>query len=115
MSTCFLNGDRLAGATLLAPVVNYWWPSFPSDLAREAYNLQPVQDQWALRVAHHAPWLVYWWNTQKLFPGSSVASGRPNHTAPDLQIIPKLAATRLAHRVLALFVSCLMITARTSV
>ncbi|KAH6811651.1 alpha/beta-Hydrolases superfamily protein [Perilla frutescens var. frutescens] len=83
---------RLAGAALIAPVVNYWWPGFPSDLATEAYYLQPAQDQWALRVAHHAPWLVYWWNTQKWFPGSSVASGRPNLTAPDLQIISKVAA-----------------------
>ncbi|XP_041994226.1 uncharacterized protein LOC121744708 [Salvia splendens] len=84
---------RLKGAALLAPVVNYWWPCFPSALAAEAYNLQPVQDQWALRVARHAPWLVYWWNTQKWFPGSSVAAGTQNFTAPDLQIIAKMAAS----------------------
>ncbi|KAB2087086.1 hypothetical protein ES319_A04G078700v1 [Gossypium barbadense] len=30
------------------------------------------KDQWVIRVAHCAPWLVYWWNTQELFPASSV-------------------------------------------
>ncbi|KAJ0101541.1 hypothetical protein Patl1_05898 [Pistacia atlantica] len=40
---------RLAGATLIAPVINYWWPGFPRNLSTEAYNLQLPQDQWALR------------------------------------------------------------------
>lgn len=97
----FLNGDRLAGVTLLCPVVNYWWPSFPSKLSTEAYYQQFPEDQWALRVAHHAPWLVYWWNTQKWFPASSVAAGKPNFTPPDLQVLSKFAA-RLANRVLVL-------------
>lgn len=102
-----MNGDRLAGATLIAPAVNYWWPGFPSNLAAEAYYQQFRQDQWALRVAHHAPSLVYWWNTQKWFPASSIASGRPNFTASDLQIISKYAS-RLSIMVLVFqsLVSC---------
>ncbi|KAI3458856.1 hypothetical protein Pfo_015519 [Paulownia fortunei] len=88
---------RLAGATLIAPVVNYWWPGFPSNLSTEAYYQQFPQDQWALRVAHDAPWLVYWWNTQKWFPSSSVVTVKPNFTAPDLKVFPKFAA-RLAFR-----------------
>ncbi|XP_047966935.1 uncharacterized protein LOC125211249 isoform X2 [Salvia hispanica] len=87
---------RLAGAALIAPVVNYWWPSFPPTLATEAYNLQPVQDHWALRVARHTPWLVYWWNTQKLFTGSSAVTGIPTFTGPDLQVIAKLAGSGAA-------------------
>ncbi|KAG9160456.1 hypothetical protein Leryth_008849 [Lithospermum erythrorhizon] len=63
---------RLAGATLIAPVVNYWWPGFPADLSKEAYYMQFPQDQWTLRVAHYLPWLTYWWNTQRFFPSSSV-------------------------------------------
>ncbi|EXB88719.1 hypothetical protein L484_015409 [Morus notabilis] len=65
---------RLAGAVLLAPVVNYWWTGFPSNLSNEAYNQQFWNDQWFLRVAHHAPGLTYWWNTQKWFPYSSVVA-----------------------------------------
>ncbi|KAL9672221.1 hypothetical protein QQ045_028471 [Rhodiola kirilowii] len=62
---------RLAGVTLMAPVVNYWWSGLPANLSKEAYYQQFTQDQWALRIAHYAPWLTYWWNTQKLFPTSS--------------------------------------------
>ncbi|KAL7108027.1 hypothetical protein ACP275_06G089900 [Erythranthe tilingii] len=84
---------RLAGAALIVPVVNYWWPSFPSSLSTEAYNQQFPQDQWALRVAHHAPTIVYWWNTQKWFPRSSVISGKANFTAPDLRILSKYGSS----------------------
>ncbi|XVE96446.1 hypothetical protein REPUB_Repub02eG0222400 [Reevesia pubescens] len=67
--------NRLAGATLLAPAVNYWWPNYPANISNEAFNQKSPQDQWVIRVAHYAPWLVYWWNTQKLFPASSVLAG----------------------------------------
>ncbi|KAI3836475.1 hypothetical protein MKW98_008236 [Papaver atlanticum] len=82
---------RLAGATLVAPVINYWWPGFPADLSKEAYQKQFLQDQWTLRVAHYAPFLTYWWNTQKLFPASSVASKAPGiFSAHDLELLPKI-------------------------
>ncbi|KAL4393108.1 uncharacterized protein LOC107628118 [Arachis ipaensis] len=68
---------RLAGATLMTPVTNYWWSGFPSKLSKMAYSKQPRQDQWAVGVAHHLPWLTYWWMTQKWFPGSSVLSQNP--------------------------------------
>ncbi|XP_055830976.1 uncharacterized protein LOC129899993 isoform X5 [Solanum dulcamara] len=83
--------NRLAGAALVAPVVNYWWPSFPDNLSTEGYNLQLPQDQWALRVAHYAPWLVYWWNTQKWFPCNSVISGKPKMSPPDLEVVSRSA------------------------
>lgn len=83
---------RLAGATLLAPVINYWWPGFPANLSTQAYKQQLPQDQWAVRVAHYLPFLVYWWNTQKLFPSSGVAARRPEIFSPqDVQILPKIA------------------------
>ncbi|KAI3725229.1 hypothetical protein L1987_65009 [Smallanthus sonchifolius] len=65
---------RLAGVTLVAPVVNHWWPNFPSNITKEVYSQMFKQDQWAHRVAHHLPWLSYWWDTQKWFPSSSVTS-----------------------------------------
>ncbi|KAL6328473.1 hypothetical protein AAG906_038348 [Vitis piasezkii] len=83
---------RLAGATLIAPVINYWWPGFPANLSKEAYYQQFPQDQWALRVAHYTPWLTYWWNTQKLFPASSVIGGRPQLSRKDMEIIQQMAA-----------------------
>ncbi|GMN64618.1 hypothetical protein TIFTF001_033698 [Ficus carica] len=79
--------DRLAGAALIAPVINYWWPSFPAKMSKAAYKQQPLGDQWSLRVAHYLPWLTYWWNTQKLFPSSNVIARNPViYSAPDLHI-----------------------------
>lgn len=82
---------RLAGAALVAPVVNYWWPGFPANLSTEAYYEQYPSDQWAVRVAHYTPWLTHWWNTQKWFPASSVASGKPKFSRQDIEILTKLA------------------------
>lgn len=86
---------RLAGAVLLAPVVNYWWPGFPANLSNEAYYQQFRQDQWTLRVAHYTSWLTYWWNTQKWFPASSVAAHHPDILSPpDKAILSKLPLRR---------------------
>ncbi|KAL3520880.1 hypothetical protein ACH5RR_019029 [Cinchona calisaya] len=84
--------QRLAGVALIAPVINYWWPGFPSNLSTEAYYRQFPEDQWALRVAHYAPWLIYWWNTQKFFPSSSVIAGRPKFSRKDIEHMSKLAS-----------------------
>ncbi|KAH7863609.1 hypothetical protein Vadar_019854 [Vaccinium darrowii] len=78
---------RLAGATLIAPVVNYWLPGFPKNLAKEAYYEQLPQDRWAVGVAHYAPWLTYWWNTQKWFPPSSVLADTPKLSPQDVKIL----------------------------
>lgn len=83
---------RLAGAALLAPVINYWWQGFPANLSTEAYFKQPPQDQWALRVAHNLPWLTYWWNTQKWFPSSSVVAKNVHiFSRQDLEIVSKIS------------------------
>ncbi|KAL3754145.1 hypothetical protein ACJRO7_001402 [Eucalyptus globulus] len=82
---------RLAGAVLLAPVVNFWWPGFPANLSTEVYYQQFRRDQWTLRVAHYTPWLTYWWNTQKWFPASSVIDYHPDiFSPPDKALIAKL-------------------------
>ncbi|KAF7848517.1 hypothetical protein BT93_L1885 [Corymbia citriodora subsp. variegata] len=86
---------ELAGAALTAPVINYWWPGFPANMSKEAYYLQPPQDQWALRVFHYAPWLTYWWNTQKWFAASSVVTRTPCILGrQDMEIIPKMMERR---------------------
>ncbi|GAA0166743.1 hydrolase [Lithospermum erythrorhizon] len=86
---------RLAGAALITPAVNYWWPSFPSNLSREALNLQFVRDQWTYRVAHYLPWLTYWWNTQKFFPSSSlIARSLAILSSEDNELLPRISAAR---------------------
>lgn len=82
---------RLAGAALMAPVVNYWWTGFPANLSNEAFHQQLTQDQWMQRAAHYVPWLTYWWNTQKFFPASSVVSRKPDKlNRQDLELMPKI-------------------------
>lgn len=91
---------RLAGAALLAPVVNYRWPGFPKNLTREAYNKQQLGDQWALRVAYYAPWLLDWWMKQSWLPTSTVISGTtylPNRL--DAQLRDQFISSGVANEV----------------
>ncbi|KAG2327926.1 hypothetical protein Bca4012_036960 [Brassica carinata] len=86
---------RLAGAALIGPVINYWWRNLPRDINREAFSLTSPADQWALRVAHYAPWLTYWWNTQKWFPFSNVIAGDPLiFSRQDKEVLSKLGGFR---------------------
>lgn len=83
---------RLAGVTLVVPVINFWWPSFPPELADEAYKKQLKRDQWKLRIAHYAPGLLYWWLTQKWFPYSSILQRHPIlFNKRDLETIQKMS------------------------
>ncbi|KAF5751612.1 Alpha/beta-Hydrolases superfamily protein isoform 1 [Tripterygium wilfordii] len=85
---------RLAGASLVVPFVHYWWSSLPASLSRQAFKKLLVQDQWSFRIAHHAPWLFYWWMTQKWFPSLSIKAGNMAIFSPrDLEIIKKMSET----------------------
>ncbi|XP_022144648.1 uncharacterized protein LOC111014285 isoform X2 [Momordica charantia] len=84
--------NRLAGAVLVAPVINYWWSDLPANLSNEAYYQKPLQDRWALSIAHYTPWLTYWWNTQRWFPASSFIAHNLDVLSPeDKKLIPKLS------------------------
>ncbi|XP_068658773.1 uncharacterized protein [Aristolochia californica] len=83
---------RLAGAALIVPVVNYWWPSLPASLAKEGFRKHLVQDRWTLRVAHYTPSLLYWWMTQKWFPSLAALEGNPAILSrKDKEILGKIA------------------------
>ncbi|XP_065855287.1 uncharacterized protein [Euphorbia lathyris] len=85
---------RLAGALLLTPAINYWWPGFPANLSTEAFCKMLPEDQWAFRVAHYTPWLSYWWNTQKWFPGSAIIANHPAiFSQQDKEILAKFDRT----------------------
>ena len=68
---------RLAGATLVVPVANFWWPSFPPELTKQVFRNQLKRDKVKLTIAHHFPALIYWWMTQKWFPYSSIMERHP--------------------------------------
>lgn len=82
---------RLSGAALVVPMVNYWWPSLPSELSKAALGLRLVQDQRTLKIAHHAPWLFNWWLTQKWFHSLSLMEGNmASLCSQDIEIIKQL-------------------------
>ncbi|KAF8397900.1 hypothetical protein HHK36_016825 [Tetracentron sinense] len=86
-------GSKLAGVSLVVPMVNFWWPSFPVNLSQEGLKKKLVQDQWAFRVAHYAPRLLYWWLTQKWFPSlSAMSSNPPIFSRRDKEILTKMSA-----------------------
>lgn len=81
--------QRLAGIALVVPFVNYWWPGFPC--SKETFRRLRLQDQWTFRVARYAPWLFYWWMTQKWFPSFSLMSGDPSvFSQRDLEIMKNM-------------------------
>ncbi|ONK77590.1 uncharacterized protein A4U43_C02F8210 [Asparagus officinalis] len=84
---------RLKGAALLGPVSNFWWPNFPANVSKAAWNQQTLHDKLAVGVAHYVPWLTYWWNTKKWFSSSGVIAMRPELFSPgDLKVMHKFSA-----------------------
>ncbi|XP_057414921.1 uncharacterized protein LOC130709553 isoform X2 [Lotus japonicus] len=89
---------RLAGVTLVVPVINFWWPSFPSKLANEVFKKQLKRDQWKLRIAHYAPGLLYWWMTQKWFPCDSITERHPIlFNKRDMETIQQMSQVPMPH------------------
>ncbi|KDP31552.1 hypothetical protein JCGZ_15207 [Jatropha curcas] len=85
---------RLAGAALVVPFVHYWWSCLPADIARDAFHRLQKSDQRTFSIAHHTPWLFYWWMTQKWFPSLSIMEGNMAIFCPqDLEMIKKLSET----------------------
>ncbi|KAJ4847112.1 hypothetical protein Tsubulata_043954 [Turnera subulata] len=86
--------DKLSGASLVVPFVHYWWPCLPAKVAREGLRRLLRCDQWTFRVAHYAPWLFYWWMTQKWFPSLSIMAGNMAMLSPqDVEMIAKWSET----------------------
>lgn len=84
---------RIAGAALIVPVVNYWWPSLPSSLLKQVSKRQLARDLWALRFAHHAPRL-YSWITRRWFSMPEIVKWSTEVFSPtDMKILTKLLET----------------------
>ena len=82
---------RLSGAALVVPFVHYWWPCVPAKLSSETFGNLPLAYRWTFRVAHYAPWLMYGWMTQKLFPSLSILSGNDAiFNEKDLELLQAL-------------------------
>lgn len=78
---------RLAGATLLAPVVNPFWSGLPTNITIDWGGKRSVWDMLSTYVAHHLPQLTYWWQTQKIFPiSSAIAHSSRVFSSQDSQL-----------------------------
>ncbi|XP_008459720.1 uncharacterized protein LOC103498762 [Cucumis melo] len=58
---------RLLGASLVVPIVNFWWPSLPSALSHHSFEKFPKSYKRTYKIAYYSPWLFCWWMTQKWF------------------------------------------------
>ncbi|EFJ25232.1 hypothetical protein SELMODRAFT_173531 [Selaginella moellendorffii] len=69
---------RIAGAALVAPAINYWWPCLPPSLSHQAFSARSFLDKCGLRLAHYFPGLYTWWSSQRwLEPGISRLDKHP--------------------------------------
>ncbi|KAJ8750121.1 hypothetical protein K2173_014036 [Erythroxylum novogranatense] len=85
---------RLSGASLIVPFINYWWPRLPASVSRAGFQKLLNCDRRTFQVAHYAPWLFYWWMTQKWFPSLSMMSGNTAIFCPqDMETMAKLSET----------------------
>ncbi|KAL8193622.1 hypothetical protein R6Q57_026757 [Mikania cordata] len=83
--------QRLSGASLIVPFVNYWWPCLPADLAKESFQLLLAQDRWTFRVARYAPCLFQWWMNKIFFPSLSMLAGNMDiFSQSDLEFLKNL-------------------------
>ncbi|XP_010520432.1 PREDICTED: uncharacterized protein LOC104799549 [Tarenaya hassleriana] len=90
---------RLAGASLVVPVVNYWWKRVPGDLLREGFRLYNLQDRWAYRVSHYVPWLFHWWTKQQWLTRSCMMAGNTYMLTPaDLKFLEIWSENPIPHK-----------------
>jgi hypothetical protein len=84
----------LVGATLVVPVINYWWPSFPKELSKQAMKKVVPAEVRTLLLAHYAPSLLYAWMTQKWFASAAAASRDPGiFSESDMEVLRKILSS----------------------
>ncbi|CAL1367155.1 unnamed protein product [Linum trigynum] len=81
--------NRLAGAALIVPIVNYNWRSLPQSLIRDDYRRRLVQLTYFF--SSYAPGLLHWWVSQQWLPSNSVLERNPVFFNPhDIEILKKI-------------------------
>lgn len=89
---------RLAGLALIAPVINYKWPSLPGNLIREDYRRKFVG--WGLWLAKYCPKLLHWWVTQKWLPSTVVIEKNPAlFNKSDIDILKTIPGFQMLSKV----------------
>nr|AFK34785.1 unknown [Medicago truncatula] len=96
--------NRLAGVAMIAPTINYEWPSLPQSLVRDDYRRKLIKI--AMWLARYSPTLLHWWVSQKWLPSNSVIEKNPAFfNKRDIEILeripgfPMLTKEKLRHEV----------------
>ncbi|XP_047328118.1 probable lysophospholipase BODYGUARD 2 [Impatiens glandulifera] len=87
----------LAGVAMVAPMINYNWPSLPNELVKD--DCRKGMTMWGFLAARYIPWLVHWWLTQKIFPSSNVLDrNRKFFCDKDLEVLKNTPTFKLLGR-----------------
>ncbi|XP_058764144.1 uncharacterized protein LOC131637562 isoform X1 [Vicia villosa] len=96
--------NRLAGVVMIAPTINYEWPSLPKSLVKDDYRRKLIKI--AMWLAKYSPRLLHWWVTQTWLPSNSVIEKNPAFfNKRDIEILeripgfPMLTKDMLRHQV----------------
>ncbi|KMT05493.1 hypothetical protein BVRB_7g176170 [Beta vulgaris subsp. vulgaris] len=94
---------RLQGIALVAPVVNYRWPSLPNALIKDDFRRGLVKLGYF--VLKHIPGFLYWWMTQKCIPTANVMEKNPVFFSErDMEVLKRtpgfelLSENKIEHR-----------------
>ncbi|GAV86736.1 Abhydrolase_6 domain-containing protein [Cephalotus follicularis] len=92
---------RLAGVALVAPVVNYRWPSLPEKMIRDDWRRKLVGlSFWASK---HTPGLLHWWVTQDWLPSTSALEKNPVFfNDRDIEVLKKIPGFPMLSKVMLL-------------
>lgn len=94
---------RLAGVAMIAPTINYEWPSLPKSMVKGDYKRKFIQ--WAMWLAKYSPKLLHWWVTQKWLPSNSVIEKSPSFfNKRDIEILERIPGFPMLSKVNCLFI-----------
>nr|AFK36621.1 unknown [Lotus japonicus] len=81
--------NRLAGVAMIAPIINYKWPSLPESLVKDDYRRKLVK--FSLWLAIYTPKLLHWWVSRKWLPSNSVIEKNPAFfNGRDIDILKRI-------------------------
>lgn len=89
---------------MIAPTINYEWPSLPKSLVRDDYRRKLIKI--AMWLARYSPRLLHWWVTQTWLPSNSVIEKNPAFfNKRDIEILERIPGFPMLTKVNYMFLS----------
>lgn len=87
---------------MIAPTINYEWPSLPQSLVRDDYRRKLIKI--AMWLARYSPTLLHWWVSQKWLPSNSVIEKNPAFfNKRDIEILERIPGFPMLTKVSYMF------------